>query len=518
MWRVLPSLSRDRGAKVPSMRVFIFSVVVLVLGWQVVTSTLVAYLVDRHPQTALWISPGHAGVLIAQAQRKLEVDLGGGVVAPASSLTASDVNPSPVGGMAAPAAAGEPSSAPPLNGLERWARLADAARRPTPVDAEVAAAPAEADGKLGGGLDARPVAITPEGEQSAQQIRAWVTAALAKDPSAAQGYRILGQVASLLGDDVEAKAMMEIAAARSLREHIAHFWLMRHAIDGRDYAVAANHAETILRTNPRLHAIVTPSLVEMAASEKGSDAVWDLMARNLPARHQVFSGFVSSVGDARTPLSLLLHLKTTPHPPQPNEIKFYLNFLITNKLYELAYNTLLQFLPADQLSATGHLFNGRFQFPLAGYAFDWTISARAGVIAEILAAPEGKSGNALQVEFRTGQIDFPGVSQTVMLRPGTYQFKGQYRGTLVGRRGLKWHVTCVEKPSVRIGESQMFLGIAPAWQAFSFPLTVGEEGCLAQMVRLELDARSASERLVTGSMWFTDLEITNGAGEPTAPQ
>jgi hypothetical protein len=51
----------------------------------------------------------------------------------------------------------------------------------------------------------------------------------------------------------------------------------------------------------------------------------------------------------------------------------------------------------------------------------------------------------------------------------------------------------------------MMLGIAPIWTAFSVKLTVPDTGCPAQELRLVLAARSASEQLVSGTIWYDDL-------------
>ena len=141
--------------------------------------------------------------------------------------------------------------------------------------------------------------------------------------------------------------------------------------------------------------------------------------------------------------------------------------------------------------------------------FDWTIATKSGVIADLVRLPGAKdsASRALLVEFHTGQIDFPGITQTLLVRPGAYRVKGRYKGTLVGRRGLKWHVACLEQPVVWLGESQMFVGVAADWQSFSFPIVIAPSNCGAQQLKLELDARSASERLVSGSIMFADLEI-----------
>ena len=99
-----------------------------------------------------------------------------------------------------------------------------------------------------------------------------------------------------------------------------------------------------------------------------------------------------------------------------------------------------------------------------------------------------------------------------MLPPGTYQLTGEYKGQVIGRRGLLWRVLCLDKRQTEIGSSPMFLGVARSWTNFDMPLTVPATNCRAQTLQLELGARSASERLVSGTLWYDDLKIVRKEG------
>jgi hypothetical protein len=94
-----------------------------------------------------------------------------------------------------------------------------------------------------------------------------------------------------------------------------------------------------------------------------------------------------------------------------------------------------------------------------------------------------------------------------MLLPGTYQFQGKHKGNIIGRRGLQWRIACAGGASTQIGESQMLTGVAMTWKPFDFSFTVPQADCRAQHVRLAFDARSASERFVSGSIWYDELQI-----------
>jgi hypothetical protein len=84
---------------------------------------------------------------------------------------------------------------------------------------------------------------------------------------------------------------------------------------------------------------------------------------------------------------------------------------------------------------------------------------------------------------------------------------------LYARRGMQWRIACVNGPS--LGESQLFRGVASDWRTFEFAFTVPERGCTVQSVKLTLVARSPSEKLVSGSIWFDDLSISRRATEFT---
>ena len=138
----------------------------------------------------------------------------------------------------------------------------------------------------------------------------------------------------------------------------------------------------------------------------------------------------------------MLSLKNTPTPPTAEDLQSYLDFLIGNKFYDLAYYTWLQFLPPEQLNKVGHLFNGSFESNPSGLPFDWVISPGSNVVMRILARPDQDGEHALFVEFGPGRVDSPGIKQLIMLPPGGYQLAGKYRAEIDSQRGLEWRINC----------------------------------------------------------------------------
>jgi hypothetical protein len=368
-----------------------------------------------------------------------------------------------------------------------------------------------ADRKLGEFSASGQIAISPSGPADrgvTGQIRAMASTALLSDPLNARALRILGQLADLSRDQVHAWKLMEASARHSMNESTAVAWMIDKSFEKGDYQTALQYADVLLRTRPQLIRYVMPTLASIAEDRNAGGALRELLADNPPWRPQFFGALPNNITDARTPLELLLAVKESLNPPNANDLRGYLDFLIGRKFYALAYYAWLQFLPPEQLSSLGLLFNGRFETALSGLPFDWAVAPGNGVTIDIAAAPGG--GRALAIAFQQGRVDFRGVRQFLVLAPGKYQFSGRYTGELMGQRGLKWRVTCAG--GAAIGESSMVVGRASTWKSFEFGFEVPGVDCPAQYLHLDLDARMRSEQFVSGTIWFADLELAYISG------
>jgi hypothetical protein len=351
----------------------------------------------------------------------------------------------------------------------------------------------------------------PENEAA---VRRWLVTSVANEPLNARGLRMLGQVAEADGNDAEASKFMYAASGLSLHETAATFWLLRTSIAAGDYKQAVNYADTLLRSDPESYVFVVPFLAQIGEDKAGAGFVEAVLATDPPWRDRFITTLPYSVTDARTPLHFLLAMRSGAKPPTIDDLGPYVDLLIKHKLYSLAYYTWLQFLPADELRHAGLLFNGSFEVAPSGLPFDWTITQGVGVTVDIVPRRDRSNGHALLVNFQFGRVDYHSVTEMVMLAPGTYQFGGEYKGELVGPRGMVWRVLCANGKLVGGTESPAINGVTKDWRSMSFAFTVPPNDCPAQIVSLDLDARMASEQLVSGSVLFSDLRITRRADVP----
>ena len=140
--------------------------------------------------------------------------------------------------------------------------------------------------------------------------------------------------------------------------------------------------------------------------------------------------------------------------------------------------------------------------------FDWVLTKGTGVTAQVVAKSDKPGERALNLRFGPGRVDYREVTQLIMLVPGAYQFQGSYKSDIVSERGLEWQIACASKEQNVLGRGPVSRGTTAQWQGLEFSFTVPETGCPAQYVKLVFDARSASERFISGNIWFDDFKIT----------
>lgn len=439
------------------------------LLWLIARHTLAAYLADIAPDKALWLNPDQPEALLNLADAEINRRR-----APAT-----------------PEAAAAGSSD---NSFAKWSHAAGRL--------------AERSLLAGVEGEAAATAAAPLDAETVARNRARAERALRTDPLNAKALRILGQLADAEGDKAQAHKLMEAAVRRSLRESVAAYWLLEESTAAGDYANVIRYGDILLRTRSKAFKLVVPHLASAAETEEGAKSLLETLAQAPPWRAKFLAALPEAVSDARTPLSLLLALKNSASPPQASELAPYLRFLINRKFFDLAYYTWLQSLPPERLGQTGYLYNGSFEETPSGLPFDWIIKAGAGVSAGIVPNPDRQGQSALQIDFEQGRVDFGGVSELLVLPPGQYRLTGSYKGRVIGKRGLVWRLWCANKPGLKLGETELQVGVSKDWQAFALAFTVPETDCPAQYVRLDLDARSQSERLVSGTMLYDDIAIS----------
>lgn len=420
------------------------------LSWLVVTSSLPSYLAGQEPRQALAVAPYSASANEGEAERDL--------------AAIRQAYAAPAGTLAAPSRANASGSPGPLKS-----------------DAEISAA--------------------------LERVAARASQLLVRDQLSATALRMLAEVAYFKSDQQRATTLIEASARRNLRETIAvYHWMMNSLQTGR-YAEALQAAETLIRTRPEFGDVGFALIAKLAEMERTRSLVTSRLVDDPSWRFPFLTSITRYITDARTPLHVMVALKDAGKPPVGRELTDYLRFLLEHGFYEIAHFAWLQFLTPDQVAIAGFLYNGDFQHAPSGSPMDWFI--KSGIGAQVAILPHGAEGDdrGLRIDLGPGRVQFGEVMQSLLLPSGNYVLKGQIKGEVNGRRGLRWQLTCGQNPAVPIGETQMLLGLQAAWRNFEVPFTVPKVNCRSQMFRLVLDARFAAEQFVTGTVWYDKLSI-----------
>ena len=456
---------RLKFASALEMRTILLAVLAGILVWLVVSQSIAAYLAETTPRAALWLNPQQPQALVNLADQMLN---------PASAV----VN----GGL----------DQPSVNRDEND-RTSESTSSPIENKASLVETFAAVD-------QHRTVDLP--------MVRAWAEAALWNDPTNARALRVLGQAADAASDENTAYGFMRAAARYSLRESVSVYWLLLKSARVNDADSTIYYADVLLRQRPELGASALPILAQLTQDRQTRDLLLNVLKAEPPWRDAFIARLPNSVNDARIPLEVLLALASGSTPPAAKDIRPYLDALIAHGFYDLAYYTWLQFLPAAGLSRAGLLYNGDFDDPISGLPFDWEIMPGAGVTIDVVRQSDNSNRHALLIDFQYGRVDFRGAKELVLLPPGNYEFAAKFKGELLGPRGLKWRIACAGTQAMPLAESPMIIGKAADWREVKVAFTVPAKGCRAQYVRVDLDARSQSEQLVSGSVYFDRLQIS----------
>ncbi len=339
------------------------------------------------------------------------------------------------------------------------------------------------------------------------QLGRWAGTILAQEPLNARALAVLGDLAREAGADDSARTFFSASARRSMRETVVLGWLIDDAVKRQDWPLAARHIDTMMRYYWQAITPLTPLLAKLLQNREAAPAVVEVVAAGPEWRRQFIPRLPTAVADARVPLEFLLSLKETSNPPTAAELHFYLYFLLERKFYDLAYYAWLQFLTPEQLASLGLLFNGSFESPPTGLPFDWMPVRDKGADVTIERRADRPSEYALAIRFGRGRAELDYIGQIMRLQPGSHRVEGMAMGDVQGPRGMRWRVKCLGGPATPLAESAMIGGRIASWTAFAFDVSVPETGCAAQELRLVLDARTPSEQLVSGMIWFDEMSV-----------
>ena len=349
----------------------------------------------------------------------------------------------------------------------------------------------------------RGVALATSEPTEAERL--WRAAAWA-NPTDALVFLALADPWAKAGRQAAAVKLVEIADALGpLRPpalaRSAQFWLEQEQPDR-----ALARWSMLLRTRPEASAQLFPLLAQLAENSATRPLLQPLLA-DPPDWWDRFFAY-AAVKSNQPETAVFLYQKRNRYGTLPvmEEQRAYLDRLWKENRWLEAYLAWLNGLDERQTKVLGHVYNGGFEAPVTHLGFDWRMSSPRGAMVETIETYGARGEKALHVSFNGERVHFQHVLQYLFLDAGRYRLQGRGRPDgLKAERGLRWRVRCVGATTF-LAESEPFVG-SDDWRSFAVEFTIPDQGCPAQLLRLELDGRVELDFEAQGSVWFDDLAI-----------
>lgn len=449
------------GAVRQMLRVFTLPVFGILLIWGVLTKSLPFVFAETNPELALRLNPDNPVALIALAERERAKLL---------KLT---------------------------QAREDAARVPETTNSNNNSGTDTADAQALAIKESGGTL--------AEINKYRDEIISLARRAIANDPLNARGFSLLAEVSDT---PEQTRQLMKEAVKRSRRDSIAVFWLLADSFARKDFVDVVEKAEVLLRTGSNLTPEAMVYLSELAAIPEGRAALVPALVKRPSWRAAFFQVLPNIVQLAGTPYDLMAALHDSGSELAASELAPYLNALVRENLVPYAHDIWVQLAPEKDRRQATLLNNGAFTHEPSGLPFDWTVQRGMNAMAEFAPVGDKAGSRSLRFSFGSGRVQFPELSQILILAPGRYRFTGELAGMIRARRGLRWEIHCWK--GKELAKTEMLYGLPNApLQPFGLDVDVPDrDDCRSQQLRLFHDARSASEQLITGQASFRSLALT----------
>jgi len=374
---------------------------------------------------------------------------------------------------------------------------------------------------LSGPGEERPMPVSP-GQGSVSEglkvltplergaLRARETDALRRDPLDPRALKNLSNLWRAEDDPERAERIAVLAGDRNLRDLTAQGEVLDILLRRKDFAAALYRLDALMRAQPaRL-----PDLIKIAAlfaeSEESRPALVAELKKVPPWRQTLVSTILKNPNGPAIAYSVLSDMRESGSEPTRGEVRELISTLISRKDYDTAYFVWLDFLSQPDLRKAGNIFDGGFELEPQNLLFGWNIGKLRNTDIRLVPRSTSSADRMLRVEFMNTRDRFQHVSQVLRLAPGHYTLAGETKAErLVTEIGLVWRLYCLgEKERAIAATGKLFA--SSTWAPFDVPFEVPAEDCGAQNLRLEVDSRATLDQLISGQIYFDNLQIRQG--------
>jgi hypothetical protein len=336
----------------------------------------------------------------------------------------------------------------------------------------------------------------------------YARAALTIVPRDVRALRVMGVAVSLQGRRRLGSELLLRSGVLSWRDPPTQIWLIRAALDQRNYATAAQRIDAMLRGG-QMSGNMLRLAHGVAALPEARAALVERLAEDPPWRTS-FLADPEYLTPATDPSHVLLieALRVRGVPPARAELVRFVNHLVQTGQFALARRVWLMSLTGEARTyVAGAIFDGDFnddpgaEAEQPRFPFEWELDSGHGAIASTGTPPLLVGETALNV--RSGDAEQRLASQTVMLAPGRHV---RSYATIVGGelspQGFEWRVICV-RYNARLMLGEPASRTVGSWRTTTMTFDVPPRDCGAQ--RIEIVARPGGIGGV--GAWFDKVSV-----------
>jgi hypothetical protein len=305
----------------------------------------------------------------------------------------------------------------------------------------------------------------------------------------------------------EGDPIVIVAANQVRRDFALQSNALRIELEQKKYDDAIRRLDIIYLTEPKSQNDVLKTLAGFVSST-ARDALINAIAKK-PVWRNAFlislSGDTSVKSDAI--YGLFSSLRKAGSPPSQNEVRVFLQRLISEGAYSKAYFVWLDSIDIPELRKVGLINDGGFDTPPSNMFFTWTLYETKNVDARVVSRSLESTDKAFRIAFQPARTNYNGLIQYLQLSPGSYSFTGEAKtDNLETPVGLVWRINCVSNLGETLSETKPFSGSMP-WTVFATEFEVPQENCMTQILRLQNNAKTDLDMQISGQAQFDNLLI-----------
>jgi hypothetical protein len=311
---------------------------------------------------------------------------------------------------------------------------------------------------------------------------------------------------ALDGDTSKSNELAVLAANRSLRDLPAQAAAMQLLLDAKQYSQALVKLDGFLRSSPERGADLYPLLLALSTQDAGLEAVATLLSQMPPWRKSFMQFAARQSAQASELYKILSQLRKHNDIVTDDEMRPYLQYLMTGKVYDSAYFVWLDFLSPDDLRKVGLLYDGDFNLRPRNLFFDWNIVPTRNAEIGVASRPGSGSDLALKLNFSNSKGFFSNVFQVLHLAEGEYSLQAEVRAEkLETPGGLMWQVSCIESNAV-LAHGPKLNTVGP-WMPFGFSFRVPAENCATQYLALVSASSAVLDQVISGQIYYDSFKL-----------